>query len=80
MQKINRCPPTQQNHPKAIRMRTAIPPDHDKTNRQNQLTALIRTSQERLGPATKRQLSEELVSIEGMSVSGACKLIGLPRS
>ena len=33
-----------------------------------------------MGPATKRQLSEELIADEGMSVSRACKLLDLPRS
>ena len=34
----------------------------------------------RLGPATKRQLAEEMVREERLPVSRACKLISLPRS
>jgi putative transposase len=33
-----------------------------------------------LGPATQKQLSEELVADYGVSVSRACKLLSLPRS
>ena len=34
----------------------------------------------RLGPATKRQLAEELVREQGVPVSRACKLVSFPRS
>jgi len=34
----------------------------------------------RLGPATKRQLAEELVRDQGVQVSRACKLVSFPRS
>jgi len=33
-----------------------------------------------LGPATKRQLAEEMVSEQSIAVSRACKLVSLPRS
>lgn len=33
-----------------------------------------------LGPATKRQLTEEMVLEQGVPVSRACRLVSLPRS
>ena len=34
----------------------------------------------KLGPATKRQMTQELVEEQGISVSGACRIVSFPRS
>lgn len=40
----------------------------------------VSCSQKRLGSATQRQIGEELVADQGISVSRACRLLSLPRS